>query len=176
MLEHSLRQGRALAEGNGLWMDFLRLETNGWFLIAVLALVELAGLVIFVVFGKLRRGIQIRGANLCSVEMVSRRDPLWVLREIDRLCAGEDPDESLIKHMTAEDRALFEVTIIDSLNKHSCDDQDRLRGALIGYGYDEQCARRAMSEDFSDRLRASTLLRLLRPQGRVDGVQTSSEG
>ncbi|MEK6409889.1 MAG: hypothetical protein AABN34_23445 [Acidobacteriota bacterium] len=145
-------------------MNLLRLETNGWCLIGVLALVELVGLVILVFVGKLRRGIQIRGANLCSVEMVSPRDPQWVLREIERLCSGEDRVESLIKHMSAEDRALFDVTIIDSLNKPSRDDQDRLRSALIRYGYDEQCARRVMSEDFSDRLRASAVLSLLRPQ------------
>lgn len=145
-------------------MDLVRLETNGWFLIGALALVGLAVLVLLIFLGKLRGGIRVRGANLCSVEMVSRLDRKWVLREIARLCSGEDLDESLMKQMTAEDRALFDVSIIDALNKYSREDQHRLRSALIKYGYDEQCARRVMSEDFSDRIRASALLSLLRPQ------------
>jgi hypothetical protein len=68
--------------------------------------------------------------------------------------------------MSGEDRALFEVSIIDALNRGTREGQHRLRSALIKYGYDEQCSRRIMSEDFSDRVRATQLLNLLRPQGR----------
>ena len=104
--------------------------------------------------------------------MASRRDPKWVSREVERLCAGEDPSEPLIKQMSAEDRALFEVSLIDALNRSTREGQHRLRSALIKYGYDEYCARRVMSEDLSDRVRATALLTLLRPQWRqVDPEQ-----
>ena len=68
--------------------------------------------------------------------------------------------------MSAEERALFEVSVIDVLNNRPREIQHRLRSALIKYGYDEQCARRVMSEDLSDRVRATALLTLLRPQWR----------
>jgi hypothetical protein len=95
-----------------------------------------------------------------------RGDPKRVLCEIDRLCSGEDANGSLIKLMSAADRALFEVSIIDALNSRSREAKHRLRSALIKCGYDEHCARRVMSEDLSDRVRATTLLNLLRPQWR----------
>lgn len=100
--------------------------------------------------------------------MALHRDPKWVQQEIERLCAGQDPSESLIKQMSAEDRALFEVSVIDALNNRTREGQHRLRSALIKSGYDEQCARRVMSEDLSDRVRATALLSLLRPQWREE--------
>jgi len=100
--------------------------------------------------------------------MALHRDPKWVSREIERLCSGQDPNEPLIKQMSAEDRALFEVSVIDELNHRTREGQHRLRSALIKYGYDEQCARRVMSEDLSDRVRATALLNLLRPQWREE--------
>jgi len=99
-----------------------------------------------------------------------RRDPKWVSREIERLCSGLDPTEPRIKRMSAEDRALFEVSVIDALNNRAREGQHRLRSALIKYGYDEQCARRVMSEDISDRVRATALLRVLRPQWREEPI------
>jgi len=89
--------------------------------------------------------------------------------EIERLCSGENPDGRLAKQMSTADRALFEVSIIDALNNRSREGQHRLRSALIKCGYDEQCARRVMSEDLSDRVRATALLKLLRPQWRGAG-------
>jgi len=89
-----------------------------------------------------------------------------VSREIERLCAAEDPDEPRIKQMSAEERALFEVSLIDVLNGANSECRRRLRSALIKCGYDEQCSRRVMSQDLSDRVRATALLSLLRPQWR----------
>ncbi|HEX8091558.1 MAG TPA: hypothetical protein VF762_22075, partial [Blastocatellia bacterium] len=63
-------------------------------------------------------------------------------------------------------KALFEVQLIDALTKGSREDQHRLRSALIKLGYDEACARRVMRANVSDRVRAKTLLGLLRPQSQ----------
>lgn len=147
-------------------MYLLELETSSWRLVAALALFELLALVFLIYLGRLRRRRRLRGSNLGSVEVASRRDPKWAAREIERLCSGEDPNEPLIKQMSAEDRALFEVSIIDALNGATREGQHRLRSALIKYGYDEQCSRRVMSQDLSDRVRATALLNLLRPQWR----------
>lgn len=152
-------------------MDLLRPETKEWFPVAVLALVELAVLVFLTFHGKSRRRSRLRDANPGPVEVVSRQGSDSVLREIARLCSGEDLDESLIKQMTAEDRALFDVSIIDILNESSREEQLRLRSALVKYGYDEQCARRVLSEHFSEQMRASALLGLLRPQRRDDSIE-----
>jgi len=97
---------------------------------------------------------------------VPRRDANWISIEIERLIAGVDLNEALIKQMSSEERALFEVSIIDALNEGNREGQHRLRSALIKYGYDEQCSRRVMSENLSDRIRATALLTLLRPQWR----------
>jgi hypothetical protein len=145
-------------------MDLLHLESSWWWLVTALALFELAALVFLICLRRLRRRRRLRGANLGSVVVASRRDPKWVSREVERLCSGEDPSEPRIKQMSAEDRALFEVLLIDALNSSTRERQHRLRSALIKYGYDEQCARRIMSEDLSDRVRATALLNLLRPQ------------
>jgi hypothetical protein len=80
--------------------------------------------------------------------------------------------------MSAEDRALFEVSLIDALNSSTRERQHRLRSALIKCGYDELCARRVMSEDLADRVRATALLTLLRPQWRktqIDPEQCPSD-
>jgi hypothetical protein len=84
--------------------------------------------------------------------------------EIERLRDGGNMDEAHLRRMSAEDKALFEVQLIDALTKWPREDQHRLRSALIKHGYDENCARRVMRENVSDRVRASTLLSLLRPQ------------
>ena len=94
------------------------------------------------------------------------------LRELARLRDGEEMDVSLIENMSAEERALFEIVLIDALTKWPRDDQHRLRSALIKSGYDEQCSRRLMKEAISDSVRASTLLSLLRPQSSGKSAET----
>jgi len=147
-------------------MDLLQLGSSWWWLVAALALFGLVALVFVIYLRMLRQRRRLRGTNLGSVEVASRDDPKWVSREIERLCSGEDLNELLIKKMSAEERALFEVSIIDALNSTTREGQHRLRSALIKYGYDEQCSRRVMSQDLSDRVRATALLNLLRPQER----------
>ena len=155
-----------MARANGLGMDLLQIESSGWWQVIALVLVEFAALVLVIYLGRLRRRRWLRGATLGSANLALRRDPKWVSREIERLCAGDEPNATLIKQMSAEDRALFEVSLIDALNRGTREGQHRLRSALIKYGYDEQCSRRVMSEDLSDRVRATALLNLLRPQWR----------
>jgi hypothetical protein len=140
-----------------------------WFVIAF-ALLEFAALAFLIYLGKVRRRLWSRGPSQSPVAVALHRDPKWVQREIERLCAGQDPSESLIKQMSAEDRALFEVSVIDALNNRTREGQHFLRSALIKYGYDEHCARRLMSAELSDRVRATALLSLLRPQSQEDST------
>lgn len=147
-------------------MHLLQIESTLWRSVIALAIIGVTALGLIFFFGRFRRRGSQRRPRPGSVNAASRRDPKWVSREIERLCSGEEPDAPLIRHMSIEDRALFEVSIIDALNRGTREGQHRLRSALIKYGYDEQCSRRVMSEDFSDRVRATQLLNLLRPQGR----------
>lgn len=161
-------------------MDLLQLESSWWWFVTAFALLELAALAFLFYLGKLRRRRWPKGDSLSPGGVASHRDPKWVSREIERLCSGQVPNEPLIKQMSAEDRALFEVSVIDALNNRTREGQHRLRSALIKYGYDEQCARRVMSEDLSDRVRATALLSALRPQWREEPIdperRSSREG
>src|SRR5437667_464787 len=159
-------------------MDLFQGESSWWWLVTALALFELGALLFLICRGRLRRRRWLSGASPGSVVVASRGHPKWVSHEVDRLCVGEDPSERLFKQMSAEDRALFEVSLIDALNSSTRERQHRLRSALIKYGYDEQCARRVMSEDLADRVRATALLTLLRPQWRktqIDPEQCPSD-
>jgi hypothetical protein len=159
-------------------MDLFQGESSWWWLVTALALFELGALVFLMRLGSLRRRRWLRGVNAGSVVVASRGHPKGVTHEVERLCSGEDPSEALIKRMSAEDRALFEVSLIDALNSSTRERQHRLRSALIKCGYDELCARRVMSEDLADRVRATALLTLLRPQWRkteIDSEQRPSD-
>lgn len=147
-------------------MEVVRLESVGYLMGAL----GLALILIYLV--RLRRRNRDQGDPVDSVGRAPRFATGWVLREIDRLRAGEDLDRSLLSQMSAEERALFEVSVIDALNKYSREDQHRLRSVLVKHGYDEQCARRVMIEDLSDQVRACALLGLLRPQWRDPSIET----
>jgi hypothetical protein len=147
-------------------MGLSQIGSGSWSFVTVLALSELAALVFLIYLRKLRRRRWLRGASADPVGVELRSDPKRVSREIERLCSGKGPNELPTKQMSAADRALFEVSIIDALNSRTREGQHQLRSALIKCGYDEHCARRVMSEDLSDRVRATALLNLLRPQWR----------
>jgi len=144
----------------------LRLAYDGWYLIGAFVFLAIAVLVLIVSLVMLRRRNKSAASQLISAAAAHGADAAWAEREISRLRAGEPADESLIKQLSPEDRAMFEVSMIDALNKASREDQHRLRSALVKCGYDEQCARRVMGEDLSDRVRASALLGLLRPYSK----------
>jgi hypothetical protein len=156
----------------------LRLSSDGWYLIGALVFLELAVIVLIVSLIALRRRNRSGGSSPGLVALPHSVDAAWAEREISRLRAGEPVDESLIKQLSPEDRAMFEVSMIDALNKASREDQHRLRSALVKCGYDEQCARRVMGADISDRVRASALLGLLRPYSKEsssDAVRSVTE-
>ncbi|MEK6304248.1 MAG: hypothetical protein AABO41_26465 [Acidobacteriota bacterium] len=75
--------------------------------------------------------------------------------------------------LSPEDRAVFEIGLIETLTRGTGEQQRRLRRALIKCGYDEQCARRAMREALADRVRASTLLALLHPESQKKAIERS---
>lgn len=103
-------------------------------------------------------------APVTSVEVVNQTGPTWILDEIERFRKGGEISESFIRRLSQEERAFIEVALIDALTKWPREDQHRLRSMLIKHGYDEMCARRLMKDAISERVRASTLLSLLRPQ------------
>jgi hypothetical protein len=97
-----------------------------------------------------------------------------VLEEVERLSAGGELDDELLCGMLAEDRVLFEVTLIDALSRWPRPRKQRLRRVLMKCGYDDQCARRLMKGSMSSQVRASTLLGLLRPIRQAAGCKTRS--
>jgi len=104
--------------------------------------------------------------SLTQVEVVKQHGPSWLLEEVDRFRRGGEISESFIRRLSQEERAFIEVALIDALTKWPREDQHRLRSMLIKHGYDEMCSRRLMKDTISERVRASTLLSLLRPQSR----------
>lgn len=127
----------------------------------------MAGLTVIVCFFRIRKFRNKKARETVKDSLSRRNAPLdreAVSRELARLRDGGEMDVSLIENMSAEERVLFEVVLIDALTKWPRDDQHMLRSSLIKYGYDEQCSRRLMKEAISDSVRASTLLSLLRPR------------
>lgn len=143
-------------------MDFFQIESSDIWLAAVIVFLTMPILVVYL--RSFRRRNRSTRADL-RPENALRQDD-WVSAEIERLCSGATPNETLIRRMSSEERALFEVSLIDALNRGTREEQHRLRSALIKNGYDELCSRRVMSENLSDRIRAMALLKLLRPQSR----------
>jgi hypothetical protein len=134
-----------------------------WYFVGIFVIIQSIALSILVY----KRGIRRKKApesrfNSGTAKLFSDRRRLFVV--IQQLRDGGLIDDTSMRRMSAEDKALFEVQLIDALTKWPREDQHQLRSALIKHGYDEQCARRVMCENISDRVRASTLLSLLRPQ------------
>jgi hypothetical protein len=147
-------------------MDFLQIESSGVWLAAAIVFFAMPILVVYL--RSLRRRHRSARADMRPGNALRQDD--WVSAEIERLCSGATPNETLIRRMSGEERALFEVSLIDALNGGTREEQHRLRSALIKNGYDELCSRRVMSENLSDRIRAMALLKLLRPQWRDAAV------
>ena len=146
------------------------------YLIGALVLIEV-GALIFVYYlriSKQKKGKQ-GSAHLGSVKIVAPVGREAVLREIARLRAGGELDEAFLRSLLGEDKALFEVALIDALTGLPRELQHPLRATLVKHGYDEHCSRRLMRGEISDRVRASTLLDLLRPQSHRVG-SSESEG
>jgi hypothetical protein len=142
-------------------MDYLRLEFPFWYLVGILVFTKS---VLFIYKRRTRSKKSPEKVRNPSQATALHKGKMTV--EIERLRDGGSIDEAYLRRMSAEEKTLFEVQLIDALTKWPREDQHQLRSALIKHGYDEHCARRVMRESVSDRVRASTLLRLLRPQPR----------
>lgn len=149
-------------------MYFLSAVPFLWYLIGIFVVVEILALTLFYNLKKnFGHNVEKKGGDLKSRRALKSLGRETVLSEIERLREGGEIDEALIRKMSPEDKAIFEVGLIDALTKWPREDQHRLRSTLIKNGYDERCARCLMRGDISNRVRASTLLSLLRPQAPV---------
>jgi hypothetical protein len=151
-------------------MNFILLETNGWWVIATPAIIVVV--IVSVLFLSVRRRRNRRPLHTIQKPIPFRSADISIVQqEIDRMLAGR-PDDVAIKQLSRESRILFEVSVIDLLMNASHEQRQLVRTALVKCGYDEHCARRVMSEEISDRIRASTLLNLLRQprESGADGV------
>ena len=148
------------------------LELDPWtvYLLVTLVLIEVGALILLYYFRISKKKTSQGGVHLGSVKIVQSVGQQGVLGEIARLRAGGELDETFIRRLSGEDKALFEVTLIDALTGLPRELQHPLRATLVKHGYDEHCARRLMRGEISDRVRASTLLDLLRPQSHTKSV------
>ena len=144
-------------------MNHIRLEFPLLYFVGILVLINFIALSILIY--KRRKKTPEPVLNSAHANATSNRAKMAAV--IEQLRDGGFIDDTSMRRMSAEDKALFEVQLIDALTKWPREDQHQLRSALIKHGYDEQCARRVMRESISDRVRASTLLGLLRPQSQA---------
>jgi hypothetical protein len=86
-----------------------------------------------------------------------------IVAELERLREIGDWDWAALDALSSETRVLFEVMMIEALTSWPLTARRRLRASLIVNGYDEQCARRMMSDNLPDSIRASALYSMLRP-------------
>ena len=85
--------------------------------------------------------------------------------ELRRMREVGEWDWAALDRLSPPTRAAFEVMMIEALTVWPPQAQRQLRAALIMNGYDEQCARRVMSDNLPDSIRASSLYSILRPCG-----------
>jgi hypothetical protein len=86
-----------------------------------------------------------------------------VVAELERMREAGEWDWAALDSLSPETRALFEVMMIEALTHWPPSARRRLRATLIVNGYDEQCARRMMSDNLPDSIRAAALYAMLRP-------------
>jgi hypothetical protein len=151
-------------------MDFFQIGSRSVWLAAAIVFLAMPILVFYLRNLRRRRSTSVD----TGLGKALRRDD-WASAEIERLCSGSASNETFNRRMSTEERALFEVGLIDALNGRTREEQHRLRSVLIKNGYDELCSRRVMSENLSDRIRAMALLKLLRPQWHAPANTDSGE-
>jgi len=144
------------------------------YLVGSLVLIEICALIVLYRLRSSKSKKNSGSATLASVKLLRPLGEEGVLREIDKLKAGGELDKALLKNFSEEDRVLFEVTLIGALSELPREQQHVLRATLVKHGYDEHCARRSIKAEISDRVRASTLLSLLRPQSHSSGHERDS--
>ena len=151
--------------GLNLWIGYL---------LGGLVLIQVGALTLVYYFRISKKKSKQRNVNSASVKILPPVGHQAVLCEIARLSAGGDLDEAFVGSLLGEDKALFEVALIDALTGLPRELQHSLRATLVKHGYNEHCARRLMKGEISDRVRASTLHGLLHPQSHNLGGE--SEG
>ncbi len=151
--------------GSNLWIAYL---------LGALVLIEIGALILLYYLRISRKKSKQGSANLASVKVLRPVGQQAVLREVARLSAGGELDEAFVGSLLGEDKAFFEVALIDALTGLPRELQHPLRATMVKHGYDEHCARRLMKGEISDRVRASTLLDLLHPQSHT--MEVESEG
>lgn len=87
------------------------------------------------------------------------------MAELQRMRSTGEWDWAALDRLSPEARVTFEVMMIEALTTWPREAQRKLRATLIMQGYDEQCARRVMSDNLPDSIRASSLHAILRPCG-----------
>jgi len=101
-----------------------------------------------------------------EAQALARRDELdKVSAELQRMRQAGEWNWMLLEQLSHAARVAFEVMLIEALTTWPRTAQRRLREALIVHGYDEQCARRVMSDDLPESIRAAYLHAILRPTG-----------
>lgn|ERR1700754_2017932 len=87
------------------------------------------------------------------------------MAELQRMRNTGEWDWAALDCLSMEARVAFEVMMIEALTTWPREAQRKLRATLIMQGYDEQCARRVMSDNLPDSIRAASLHAILRPCG-----------
>jgi hypothetical protein len=144
-----------------------------WIFLVTLIAGAMAAIAYALRSGKLEKQDGKKSVRIGLSRQNGKLDSEGAFREIAKLRDGGEFNDCLIENLSAEERALFEIALIDALTEWPRDDQHKIRSALIKHGYDEQCARRLMKDAISSSVRASTLLALLRPQSRTASQQES---
>lgn len=104
-------------------------------------------------------------ANAEAQALSGRDEVAKVSAELQRLRQTGEWDWALLEQLSPAARVAFEVLLIEALTTWPRTAQRRLRDALITNGYDEQCARRVMSDNLPESIRAASLHAILRPTG-----------
>lgn len=103
--------------------------------------------------------------NARAPALAGRSELEKVVIELQRMRDVGEWDWAALEQLSPAARAAFEVMLIEALTTWPRNAQRQLRAALIVCGYDEQCARRVMSDNLPDSIRATSLHSILRPSG-----------
>lgn len=103
--------------------------------------------------------------NAMAQAFSGRSEMEKAVAELQRMREAGEWDWPTLERLSPESRVAFEVMLIEALTTWPLTAQRRLRAVLIAHGYDEQCARRVMSDNLPDSIRAASLHAILRPTG-----------
>jgi hypothetical protein len=99
-----------------------------------------------------------------ELAFMNQVDPIGgdkLIKEIERLKAGGQMADDMMRRFSAEERALFEVMLIEALSEGAEEDREQLRSNLLRVGFDDHCARLLYRVDIPQGVRVSSILKLL---------------